>query len=117
MSPAASRCDSRRGATCMRFLVLSDAHGNRFGLAGVLEHARDQYDELLCLGDVVGYGAHPNECCQLLRDHNAHCLLGNHDAAALGLIDTEWFNPIAKAAIEWTRDQLKLENDSWLRSL
>ena len=76
----------------MRFLILSDIHGNRFGLDAVLAAARDEYDTLLCLGD-VGYGAHPNECCEILREHNAVSLSGNHDAAALGLIDTVWFQP------------------------
>ena len=101
----------------MRFLILSDIHGNRFGLESVLADARDEYDTLLCLGDVVGYGAHPNECCQILREHNAVSLSGNHDAAALGLIDINWFNPVAKAAILWTRAQLSEENRDWLRTL
>jgi predicted phosphodiesterase len=101
----------------MRFLVVSDIHGNRFGLEAVLADAAGAYDTLLCLGDVVGYGAHPNECCQILHEHNAVSLSGNHDAAALGLISIEWFNPVAKAAIEWTRAQLSDENRVWLRTL
>ncbi len=101
----------------MRFLIVSDVHGNRFGLEAVLEDARGDYDRIVCLGDVVGYGAHPNECCQLLRDHNALCLLGNHDAAALGNISIEWFNPVATAAILWTREQLSPDNRTWLQSL
>lgn len=101
----------------MRFLMLSDIHGNRFGLEAVLAAAEGNYDTIFCLGDVVGYGAHPNECCEILRAHNALCLSGNHDAAALGLIDTEWFNPVAKAAILWTREQLSDENKTWLSSL
>ena len=101
----------------MRFLILSDIHGNRFGLESVLEAAEGEYDTLLCLGDVVGYGAHPNECCEILRGCNAVSLSGNHDAAALGLINIDWFNPVAKEAILWTRRQLSEENKVWLQSL
>ena len=89
----------------MRFLVLSDIHGNRFGLESVLAAANGQYDALICLGDIVGYGAHPNECCELLRAHDAQCLSGNHDAAALGLLSLEWFNETAATAALWTREQ------------
>lgn len=101
----------------MKILILSDVHGNRFGLEAVLNAARDQYDEVLCLGDVVGYGAHPNECCEILLDIEAQCLSGNHDAAALGLINTDWFNDIAARAIAWTRQELTPTNKNWLSSL
>ena len=101
----------------MRYLVLSDIHGNRFGLEAVLSRARDRFDRILCLGDVVGYGADPNRCCEILREREAWCLLGNHDAAALGAIDISWFNPVATQAILWTRGQLSLDNTEWLRRL
>lgn len=100
----------------MKLLIISDIHGNRFGLEAALQSA-GSFDALLCLGDVVGYGAHPNECCEILREHDARCLTGNHDAAALNLIDTDWFNDIAARAIDWTREQLSPDNASWLRSL
>jgi diadenosine tetraphosphatase ApaH/serine/threonine PP2A family protein phosphatase len=100
----------------MKFLILSDVHGNKFGLQAVLD-CGFVYDKILCLGDVVGYGAHPNECCEILRERGALSLSGNHDAAALGKIDIEWFNPIAKTAILWTRKQLTPENRVWLESL
>jgi predicted phosphodiesterase len=101
----------------MRFLILSDAHANRFGLEAVLTDAKGQYDQALCLGDVVGYGAHPNECCELLRTVKAWCLRGNHDAAAIGQLDITDFNSIAAAAMRWTRRRLSVENISWLESL
>ena len=101
----------------MKLLILSDIHGNRFGLEAVLADARGEYDALLCLGDVVGYGAHPNECCAMLREAGAVCLSGNHDAAALGLIDIGWFNEVAASAILWTRRQLSADNAQWLRGL
>lgn len=101
----------------MRFLILSDIHSNRFGLEAALQDAAGKYDRVLCLGDIVGYGAHPNECCQVMQDLGAQCLLGNHDAAALGSIGIEWFNPVAAVAALWTRDQLTPENTTWLKSL
>ncbi len=101
----------------MRTLVLSDIHGNRCGLEAVLQHAHGEYDAVLCLGDVVGYGADPNACCEILRERNAVCLLGNHDAAALGQIDISWFNEVASAAIRWTRERLTPQNRAWLQSL
>lgn len=101
----------------MRYLIVTDIHGNRFGLEKVLENATQSFDKVLCLGDVVGYGAHPNQCCEMLREREAICLLGNHDAAAIKQLDISWFNPVAEAAILWTRQQLTPENHTWLASL
>lgn len=100
----------------MRILVLSDIHGNRFGLEAALDAARG-CGAIICLGDVVGYGAHPNECCEILRKRQVRCLGGNHDAAALGTLDIQWFNPVAKKAILWTREELTEENKNWLAAL
>ena len=100
----------------MKVLVLSDVHGNRHGLEAVLNHGA-HCDAVLCLGDVVGYGAHPNECCEMLRARAAVCLSGNHDAAVFRAISTEWFNDIAATAVNWTRRQLKPENLEWLETL
>jgi predicted phosphodiesterase len=100
----------------MKILILSDCHGNKFGLEAVLSSGRD-YDQIVCLGDVVGYGAHPNECCEILRERGAISLSGNHDAAVLGKIDTQWFNLVAQTAVMWTRGQLKPENRAWLDDL
>jgi predicted phosphodiesterase len=101
----------------MRLLLLSDIHANRFGLEAVLTEAAGQYDQALCLGDVVGYGAHPNECCEILRDIKAWCLRGNHDAAAIEQLSIADFNDIASEAMRWTRRQLSVVNISWLESL
>lgn len=100
----------------MKILVLSDAHGNRHGLEAVLDRGA-ACDAVLCLGDIVGYGAHPNECCELLRERGAYCLSGNHDAAVFGEISTEWFNDIAATAVSWTRQELSPDNLMWLESL
>jgi predicted phosphodiesterase len=99
----------------MHILIISDIHGNRHGLEAVLQAASGKFDEVLCLGDVVGYGAFPNECCEILQETDAHSLLGNHDAAALGTLSTEWFNDVASFAIEWTTSQLKNTNLQWLQ--
>jgi predicted phosphodiesterase len=101
----------------MKFLLLSDIHANRFGLEAVLAAARGRYEQALCLGDMVGYGAHPNECCEILRDVKAWCLRGNHDAAAIDQLSIADFNDIAAAAMLWTRRQLTVSNISWLESL
>ncbi len=100
----------------MRILILSDVHGNKHGLQAAID-AAGRVDRIVCLGDVVGYGAHPNECCEILRDAGAVCLSGNHDAAALELISIEWFNDVATDAILWTRKQLAPQNREWLASL
>lgn len=100
----------------MRYALLSDIHANRPALEAVLSAARGRYETLICLGDVVGYGAHPNECCELLRENGAICVLGNHDAAVLGLeIYDEW-NEIAVSSLDWTRRQLSRENGRFLES-
>ncbi len=106
----------KRWALNLKFLILSDSHGNRFGLEAVLG-ARTDFSHIICLGDIVGYGAHPNQCCEILRERGAICLSGNHDAAALGKISIEWFNPVASEAIRWTRAQLTPENRAWLDGL
>ncbi len=91
----------------MRYAVLSDVHGNLEALQGVLEDARQQgVGGVVCLGDFVGYGPDPNACVDLLRELVAVALVGNHDLAALGRLDTRHFNLFARAAVEWTRDQL-----------
>lgn len=98
----------------MRYLIVSDIHSNRFGLEAVLQDACGAWDQLLCLGDVVGYGAHPNECCELLRQFGTHVVMGNHDAAALGSLSPEEFHEFAAVAIHWTRERLAKENWIWL---
>lgn len=100
----------------MRILILSDVHANAFALEAVLE-AAPAHEALLCLGDVVGYGVQPNECCDLLRERGAICLLGNHDAAALGDPIVDKFSALAGASSRWTRAVLSESNRAWLASL
>jgi diadenosine tetraphosphatase ApaH/serine/threonine PP2A family protein phosphatase len=101
-----------------RFAVFSDIHGNQHALTAVLNQI-DQLKirNLVCLGDVVGYGAYPNECCEMLRFRRVPTIAGNHDHAALDKTDIKFFNDIAKAAVQWTRDRLSPDNIEWLSDL
>ena len=70
-----------------------------------------------CLGDVVGYGPDPNEVTTMIRELGARTIRGNHDKAATDLMETDDFNPVAKAAVDWTRSQLSAENLKWISEL
>ena len=74
-------------------------------------------DELWCLGDVVGYGAQPDECAALVAERCALCLVGNHDLAVLGELDVSAFSPAAAAAVGWTREVAKPATLDFLRGL
>lgn len=101
----------------MRILVISDIHANLTALETVLDLAGD-VDGVWCLGDLVGYGPDPNECITRLRKvHNFSCIMGNHDAAALNLIDSNSFNPEARRAIQITQNALSGVSKAYLRSL
>jgi predicted phosphodiesterase len=103
----------------MRVLIISDIHGNLAALECVLAAAAGQYDVAWCLGDVVGYGPKPNECVELVREHATLCVMGNHDWAVLGRpgINVDDFNPQARQAVLWTREQLTAENRTYLEEL
>jgi len=101
----------------MRFLVLSDIHANLTALEATLAGAKGRWDRALCLGDVVGYGPDPNEVVARVRELGALCIRGNHDKAGCGLTDVEDFNPVARAAALWTREQLRPENVEYLQKL
>ncbi len=100
----------------MRILIISDIHANLVALQAVLTDA-GKFDRIWCLGDVVGYGPEPNACIEKLRTFDLLCLAGNHDWAALGKLDLEEFNPDARRAAIWTRDQLTLDSRNWLHAL
>ncbi len=101
----------------MRALILSDIHANLTALEAVLSDA-GEVDEVWCLGDIVGYGPDPNQCVERIRELNAlTCVIGNHDAAALGRIDINAFNADAKLSLQWHAEKLKPENRQFLESL
>src|SRR3978361_602211 len=78
----------------MQVAIVSDIHGNRHALEAVLDDVEAHTDatELWCLGDVVGYGADPNDCCALVREHARLCLAGNHDLGVTGVIGLDEFS-------------------------
>ena len=101
-----------------RIAVISDVHGNRHALDAVLaEIDRERPDAVWCLGDTVGYGPRPNECCDGVRARADVCLVGNHDLAVLGLVDVAEFNHDAAAAVTWTRSALTAESRAFLETL
>ncbi len=102
----------------MRIAIISDIHGNLEALKKTVEVLNDSHvDEIICLGDVVGYGANPNECLALVQETTPYILLGNHDEAAIDISKTEYFNPFARVAAEWTNKQLTKENEEFIRNL
>lgn len=101
----------------MRILVISDIHANLTAFEAVLA-AAGQVDSVWCLGDVLGYGPDPNECVERLRGLPSQiCLIGNHDAAALGKLDLNTFNYEARYSARWTQSVLTHENRQFLLSL
>jgi diadenosine tetraphosphatase ApaH/serine/threonine PP2A family protein phosphatase len=100
----------------VRYLVLSDIHANLAALEAVLDDAPD-FDELWCLGDLVGYGPNPNECIERVRGFSHTSLAGNHDWAALGKLDLNSFNTVARAANEWTQQELTASSRTYLDGL
>ena len=100
----------------MRIAVLSDIHANLPALDAVLP-ALGPVDAVWQLGDVVGYGPHPDEVVARLREICATGVRGNHDAAALGALDVAGFNPDARRAIEWTARRISPETRTWLAGL
>jgi predicted phosphodiesterase len=101
----------------MRFLILSDIHANLTALDAGLAAAEGRWDKAVCLGDLVGYGPDPNEVVDRVRGIVTACIRGNHDKAGCGIDSADDFNPIAKRAAEWTREQLRKENVEYLRAL
>jgi diadenosine tetraphosphatase ApaH/serine/threonine PP2A family protein phosphatase len=98
----------------VRYAILSDIHSNLESLRAAFDLI-DPADEVLCLGDIVGYGPNPNECVALIRERAKAIVLGNHDLAAIDGFGLEYFNANALAAIEWTQGVLSAQNVEWLK--
>ncbi|MDP2931278.1 MAG: metallophosphoesterase family protein [Chloroflexota bacterium] len=103
----------------MRYAFLADIHSNLAAFTAVLNDIKQRggVEEMWCLGDVVGYGPEPHECIELLREQHGVCVVGNHDLAAIGKLDTSYFNPDAAAAAHWTGKQLQPEDVEYLTGL
>jgi diadenosine tetraphosphatase ApaH/serine/threonine PP2A family protein phosphatase len=101
----------------VRRLILSDIHSNWEALEAVLEDARGRYDQTLCCGDLVGYGASPNQVLKWAARAVTLVVRGNHDKACCGLEDLDCFNDVARAAAEWTFDEVGSSGQKYLREL
>ncbi len=103
----------------MRLMIFSDIHGNLEALRQVLADAEKHHvDRRICLGDLVGYGPHPNGCIDLVRSlRKCRCLAGNHDVAALWQTSPYGMSSAAKKAILWTMEQLTDDGKKYLASL
>lgn len=100
----------------MRYGIFSDIHGNLEALEAMVEAlGAAGAERYICLGDIVGYGANPNECVDRVRLLCEIVLAGNHDHAATDLTPIDGFNPYARSAAVWTRQVLSPENREWLR--
>jgi predicted phosphodiesterase len=101
----------------VRYLILSDLHANWEALETVVAEAAGRYDTALCCGDLVGYGAEPNEVVDWVRANCAEVVRGNHDKASVGLDDLSWFNPVARQAAVWTQQTLTPANSAFIKCL
>ena len=104
----------------MRYLILSDMHGNEAALRAVLRKVRrKRFDATLVLGDLVGYGGAPNQVVELIRElpGKVHAVRGNHDKVAVGIDSGETFNQVALVAARWTADRLTMPHARYVRDL
>jgi predicted phosphodiesterase len=99
----------------LRYLILSDIHANWESLQAVVAYADGKYNDALCCGDLIDYGADPNAVIDWVRVNVAPVVRGNHDKACGGLADLERFNSVARAAALWTVRELTSENASYVR--
>ena len=102
----------------MRLAIISDIHSNLEALTTALELIEKQrLDEVVCLGDIVGYGANPSECLALVRERCNIVIAGNHDRAAADVSEAENFSTNARIAVQWTNGMLSAEEKIYLQSL
>jgi predicted phosphodiesterase len=102
----------------MRYAIIADIHGNLEAFQTVLDDIKTQnVQQIVCLGDVVGYNANPKECLDIIRAMNVPIVKGNHDEYCSSEDQLEGFNPHAAEAVIWTRNQLTTDDRQWLRDL
>ena len=102
----------------MRYALLSDIHSNLEALTATLEELKLlSIDQIISMGDLVGYNANPNECLDIIKENNILSVMGNHDSRAVGMVSAHNFNSVAKKAIKWTASTLTEENSLYLKYL
>lgn len=102
----------------MKIAIIADIHANLEAFQAVLkEIKRLKIKEIYCVGDIVGYGANPNECVELVKKNKIKSIMGNHDLCAVNFEGFDWFNSSAQHAIEWTNNELTSENKNFLLKL
>lgn len=102
----------------MRYGILGDIHGNYDALEAVISDIeKEKIDKLLCVGDIVGYGAEPSKCIETVRRLNCKTVAGNHDYAVTGKLGLECFNDDAREGVIWTREHLSDEDIEYLANL
>ncbi len=102
----------------MRYGIFGDIHGNFDAFEAVLARMDEEgVEEHICLGDIVGYGAQPRECVARIQELGCMCLAGNHDHAAIGKLDIDFFNLYAREAAVWTRAALEPDEREFLSKL
>ncbi len=108
----------QKAAFMMLVSIISDIHGNLEALKRAIEITEDlRCDQIVCLGDIVGYGPNPDECVSMIRSASDHVVMGNHDHAVFDVEATEKFNDIARMAVSWTRERLQPNNMEYLAGL
>lgn len=102
----------------MKYALISDLHSNLEALSAVFEDISMQsITKVICLGDIIGYGASPKECLDLVKQKCQWTIAGNHDHAVVGLCNKEYFNPYARSAADWTLHQLAEDDISYIKKL
>jgi len=102
----------------MKYAIISDIHANLEAFEAVLEDIKKEgAEKCVCVGDIVGYGANPHECIELVRKHCLLCVAGNHDFATIEKTNIEFFNQYARQATLWTRQHITEEDRKYLESL
>src|SRR5215469_9600726 len=101
----------------MRYLIISDIHANFEALRAVLVSAKGDYDQIVCCGDLVGYGPDPDLVTDWVRSNVPRVVRGNHDRACSGLDSAEQFNEAARVAAYWNQAHLSAENTQYLMTL
>lgn len=102
----------------MKYALVSDIHGNLEAFTEVLKKIKEEEcEKIVCLGDIVGYGANPRECIALVRENNMATIAGNHDFACIGKTNINYFNSYAKEATLWTRKITTDEDKKFLNNL